>query len=97
MGSGHRTTAIDAALALGIFLLALGHFGILSPAMAQTAAKADALAAYNNAVGQFKAILAERRGQIGAKRLPNLPGQAVYLARNNVIGSYKDLTDAIPS
>jgi hypothetical protein len=97
MGSGHRTTAIDAALALGIFLLASGHFGIMSPAMAQAAAKSDALAAYNNAVSQFKAILAERRGQISAKRLPNLPGQAVYVARNNVIGSYKDLTDATPS
>ena len=74
MGSGHRTTAIDAALALGIFLLASGHFGITSPAMAQAAAKADALAAYNNAVSEFKAILAERRGQISAKRLAELAG-----------------------
>jgi len=97
MGSGRRTTAINAALALGFFLLAMDHCGITSPAMAQTVAKGDALAGYTNALSQFKAILAERRGQLGAKRLPNLPGQAVYLARNNVIGSYKDLTDAIPS
>jgi hypothetical protein len=58
---------------------------------------ADALAAYNIALSRFKAILAERRGQIDAKRLPNLPGQAVYLARNDLIGAYKDLTDAVPS
>src|SRR5579859_5019635 len=48
-------------------------------------------------LGPFKAILAERRSQIEAKRLPNLPGQAVYLARNNLISAYKDLTDAVPS
>jgi hypothetical protein len=97
MGSGRRTTAINAALAFGFFLLAPDHCGITSPAIAQAVAKGDALAAYSNALSQFKAILAERRGQISAKRLPNLPGQAVYLARNNVIGSYKDLTDVVPS
>ena len=58
---------------------------------------AEALAAYNGALGRFKAILAERRRQLDAKRLPNLPGQAVYLARNDLISAYKDLTDAVPS
>jgi hypothetical protein len=29
--------------------------------------------------------------------LPNLPGQALYLARVNVMSAYKDLTDALPS
>jgi hypothetical protein len=29
--------------------------------------------------------------------LPNLPGQALYLARNKMLSSYKDLTDALPS
>ncbi len=29
--------------------------------------------------------------------LPDLPGQALYLARVNVMSTYKDLTDAIPS
>jgi len=82
-----------AVLALGIFLSANN-----SEAVAQAIApKPDALATYNGALGQFKAILAERRSQINAKRLPNLPGQAVYLARNALIGSYKDLTDAQPS
>jgi hypothetical protein len=58
---------------------------------------AEALAAYNGALGRFKAILADRRRQLDAKRLPNLPGQAVYLARNDLISAYKDLTDAVPS
>jgi len=42
--------------------------------------------------------LRERRAQIDAKQpLPNLPGQALYLARNSMISAYKDLTDALPS
>ena len=41
---------------------------------------------------------AERRAQIDAgQALPNLPGQALYLARNSMIGARKDLTDALPS
>jgi hypothetical protein len=42
--------------------------------------------------------LRERREQISSNRqLPNLPGQALYLARNNMMSAYKDLTDAVPS
>jgi len=42
--------------------------------------------------------LRQRRAQIESKQpLPNLPGQAIYLARNNMISAYKDLTDAVPS
>src|SRR5215475_10695209 len=88
MRTRRHITAIFAALAFG----SIG----LSPAMAQ-APQGDAAAAYSAALGQFKAVLAERRNQINGKTLPNLPGQAVYLARNNLIGSYKDLTDAQPS
>src|SRR5581483_2301389 len=62
------------------------------------AQQGDALARYNTALNQFKSILRERRAQIDAKQpLPNLPGQALYLARNNMISTYKDLTDAFPS
>ena len=58
----------------------------------------DALEAYNNALNQFKSILSERRTQITSHQpLPNLPGQALYLARVNVMSTYKDLTDAVPS
>jgi len=81
-------------IAATIAALALAMSGPFS-AMAQ-APKGDAAAAYATALAQFKAILAERRNQIIGKTLPNLPGQAVYLARNNLIGSYKDLTDAEP-
>jgi hypothetical protein len=80
----------------------IGNLGLMSPAMGQPGAhtkrKLDALNAYNDALSHFKSILGERRGQIDSKqRLPNLPGQALYLARINVISTYKDLTDALPS
>ena len=68
--------------------------GLVSAAAAQS----DALAAYNDALGHFKAVLAERRAQIASHQpLPNLPGQALYLARNAMMSTYKDLTDAQPS
>jgi hypothetical protein len=67
-------------------------------ASARTQAQLDALEAYNQALNQFKSILSERRTQISSHQsLPNLPGQALYLARVNVMSTYKDLTDALPS
>jgi hypothetical protein len=96
-----HTAALTAALAFGP-LFAIGLPGLMSPAMAQpaplTQRQSDALTAYNNAVNNFAAILRERRAQINAKQpLPNLPGQAIYLARVNMISTYKDLTDALPA
>jgi hypothetical protein len=97
------------ALALGLFLSppvsifspAIGHLGFVSPALAQpalTKKQADALDTYNRAVSEFESILRQRRAQISSKQpLPNLPGQALYLARNNMMSAYKDLTDALPS
>ena len=75
---------------------------LISPAKAAQAAlskaQADALEAYNNTVAQFRAVLNERRAQIEAKLpLPNLPGQALYLARIAMMSAYKDLTDALPA
>src|SRR6266851_2493764 len=65
---------------------------------ALTTSQSDALTAYNTAVDGFKSILRQRRAQIDAKQqLPSLPGQALYLARNNMMSAYKDLTDALPS
>lgn len=59
--------------------------------------QAEAQATYDQALADFKKVLAERRAQIdGKSKLPNLPGQALYLARIKVMSSYKDLTDAIP-
>jgi hypothetical protein len=102
MGIRSHSTATKAALALGIFLTPPCHLGFTSPAMGQPIAlakkQADALNSYNNALGDFKSILGERRRQINShQRLPNLPGQALYLARINVMSTYKDLTDALPS
>ena len=84
---------------LGILIALAGHPGFVSSAVAQpVAAQSDVLAAYNDAVARFKAILRERRAQIDAKQpLPNLPGQAVYKARINMISTYTDLTDAQPA
>ena len=81
---------------------AIGHLGFISPAMGQPGAltkqQSDALNAYDNAVKNFRSILSERRRQINSNQpLPNLPGQALYLARINMMSAYKDLTDALPS
>ncbi|WP_305320776.1 hypothetical protein [Bradyrhizobium sp.] len=63
-----------------------------------TKAQSDALAAYDQALNGFKSILRQRRAQIDSKQsLPNLPGQALYLARNSTMSTYKDLTDVLPS
>ncbi len=96
--------AIDAAINTTALLVpaAIGNLGFMSPAMGQpstlTKKQSDALDTYNKAVGAFEAILGQRRAQIDSNQpLPNLPGQALYLARNNMLSTYKDLTDALPS
>jgi hypothetical protein len=90
-------TVLAAALLAG----GAGGLGVVAPAAAQATAlskeQAAAMAAYDKALREFKAILAQRRGQIdGKQKLPSLPGQAVYLARLKVMSTYKDLTDAVP-
>lgn len=76
--------------------------GTIPPALAQILfappTAASALAAYANALAQFKALLAERRRQIETGQpLPRLPGQALYLARNLLMSTYRDLTDTQPA
>jgi hypothetical protein len=92
--------AAVAVLALALLAAGIGA-GVVTPAVAQAALskeQAAAQAAYDKALREFKAVLAERRRQIDAKQaLPSLPGQAVYLARLKVMSSYKDLTDAVPA
>jgi hypothetical protein len=80
----------------------IGDLRFISPALGQPAAltksPSDALDAYDKAVNQFKSVLSRRRAEINSTRpLPNLPGQALYLARNTMMSAYKDLTDALPS
>jgi hypothetical protein len=93
-----------AALAALLFtsLPWLGHPGLVASAQAQpaalTAAQSDALNAYNKAMADFKSVLSQRRAQIQSNQpLPDRPGQALYLARNAMMSTYKDLTDALPS
>lgn len=92
MGIRSHAAALTVALALGC---------LIAPAMAEpdrlTKKQSDALDAYNTAVKNFEAILGQRRAQIDSKQpLPNLPGQALYLARNGMMSAHKDLTDALP-
>jgi len=80
----------------------IGNLSFMSPAQGQptalTKSQSDALNIYNNAVNDFRLILGQRRAQINSnQRLPNLPGQALYLARINMMSAYKDLADALPS
>src|SRR6266576_1935774 len=96
--------AIDATIntVASLVSAAIGNLSFMSPAMGQphalTKKQSDALNTYNNAVNNFGSILGQRRAQINSKQpLPNLPGQALYLARNNMMSAYKDLTDALPS
>ena len=101
MGTKGYTVAATAVLALEL-LFAPGNLSFISSAMAQpgtlTRQQSDALNTYNDAVKNFETILGQRRAQISSnQRLPNLPGQALYLARNNMLSAHKDLTDALPS
>lgn len=104
-GAGTRTAVIHAgrsrALAALCAALAFGPFLTPPAAHAQpalSASQSDALDRYNRALNDFKSILSQRRKQIDAKQpLPNLPGQALYLARNTLMSTYKDLTDALPA
>ncbi|KWV45925.1 hypothetical protein AS156_23235 [Bradyrhizobium macuxiense] len=80
----------------------LALVAIVSPAMAEpvalTSKQSDALRTYENALKDFESILRQRRAQIDSHQpLPDLPGQAIYLARVEMMSAYKDLTDALPS
>jgi hypothetical protein len=71
--------------------------GILLAGCMAAFAQSDVVSSYGQAVSRFKAILSERRAQISShQHLPDLPGQAPYRARNDMISTYKDLTDAFP-
>jgi hypothetical protein len=70
---------------------------MLTAGIAVAYAQSDAKSSYAQALSRFKTILSERRAQISSsKRLPDLPGQALYRARNDMISTYKDFTDAAP-
>ncbi len=84
-----------------IALAALTSLVLLPAALADpaklTKEQKQAQAAYDQALSDFKEILGKRQVQVAAnKKLSGRPGQDVYLARLNVMSTYKDLTDAIP-
>ncbi len=96
-----RVATLALVLLLGVPCFDAGPgFGAAAQAQpeALTQEQADALRKYEDALKEFKAVLAQRRAQIDAKQsLSNLPGQAIYLARLSVMSTYKDLTDVLPS
>jgi hypothetical protein len=82
--------------------ISIGNLSFISCALGQpatlTKSQSEALSAYNKSVQDFRSILSERRTQIDSKqKLPDRPGQALYLARVNMMSAYKDLTDALPT
>jgi hypothetical protein len=94
------TGAAAAALAVVCLMWPLSRAisAVAAPPAGLTQAQSDALDRYNKALEDFEAILGERREEIKSHaRLPERPGQELYLARVQVISTYKDLTDALPS
>jgi hypothetical protein len=96
-----RAANIAVAVAL-LCPLGAGIVGLPSVARGQTAglktSQIDATTKYEHALDRFKSILSERRSQVSSNRsLPHLPGQALYVARNDMFSAYKDLTDALPA
>ena len=65
-------------------------------ALGQPAAQPDALNTYSKRSTTCKSILGQRRARLFETTPPNLPGQELYLARNKMMGAYKDFTDAAP-
>src|SRR5215469_18719466 len=100
-----KVPLLNIIVALTVMSLLLGRVAVLgftSPAAGQAIVHAkpqsEAMSSYNDAVSRFKQVLQQRRTQIDSKQqLPDLPGQALYLARNDMLSTYKDLTDAFPS
>jgi hypothetical protein len=96
---------LNTIIALTVISLVLGRFtslDVISPAAGQgivdTKPQSGVLNSYEQAASRFKDVLRQRRVQIESKQqLPNLPGQALYLARNDMLSAYKDLTDVLPS
>ena len=84
---------------ISLVLAGIATVGVSLAASQGTAlTEGQANTAYNEALGRFKSVLQQRRAQIDSKQeLPNLPGQALYLARNDLLSTYKDLTDVLPS
>ena len=85
-----------------LIIAKIGNLGFMSLAQGQPAAltksQSDAQNTYYNALNNFRSILSQRRAQINSKQpLPNLPGQALYHGRIDMMSAYKDLTDALPS
>jgi len=89
---------ITASLAVGIIACVCFTSLAAGQGLPLEKTKSDAMNSYNEAVSRFKSMLQQRHAQIDSKQqLPDLPGQALYLARNDMLSTYKDLTDVLPA
>jgi hypothetical protein len=100
----HRASRCNIVITAAMISLGAGGIAFLGASSAQSQAvvltkpQSDAMNSYNAAVSHFKSVLQQRRAEIESKqKLPDLPGQALYLARNDMLSTYKDLTDVLPS
>ena len=99
----HGATTIRSYTLAALCTAIVALIALLTPVGARaqpglTPSQSEALGRYNKARDDFESALRQRRAQIDAKQpLPNLPGQALYRARNLMLSTYKDLTDAIPA
>lgn len=96
-----RVNIVIALTVIPLLSATLASAGISHAAaqgIALTQRQTEAVTAYNESVSRFQNVLQQRRAQIESKqKLPDLPGQTLYLARNDVLSTYKDLTDVLPS
>ncbi|WGS27806.1 hypothetical protein [Bradyrhizobium sp. ISRA464] len=89
---------VDVALSLASAAISDFVPPAIGEPVALTSNQSAALETYDKALKDFESILRQRRAQIDANQpLPNLPGQALYVARIEMMSAYKDLTDALPS
>src|ERR1700760_459333 len=86
-----RNAAFGVVLVVAALITATDLSSVASAQQGTSTPKqADAGAAYSAAVSKFETVLRQRRAQIDSRQsLPNLPGQALYLARNDMISTYK--------
>lgn len=91
-------TIISAVASLALAVIGSMVSPALGEPIALTSKQSAALKTYDDALKDFQSILRQRRAQIDSHQpLPDLPGQALYLARVEMMSAYKDLTDALPS
>ena len=91
--------ALGTAVAIALGAAGTGGLGEVTPGLAQASALTKAAGGRRRGLREGLARVQSDPRASGGRRsmakqvLPNLPGQAIYLARIKVMSTYKDLTD----